>query len=149
MPFHCCKGAVRECCCAIGASGVAEERRKRASEVERAKAAAREANRGKCCACCAVPIGRTAHFFDIDLVADVRAHQSCWQLCLNEGSLDFGRLRGGDATHQGTTASFFRVRDVPEVFAYFDQFSYELSKLDLSHFRQNAMRNDMMAAGAV
>lgn len=103
-----------------------------------------------CGECCAVPIGRTAHYFDLDIVADVRAHQSCGQLVLNEGTLEFGRLHGGDASHSDRLASFFRVKDVPEVFAHFDAFSYELSKLDLSQFRQNAMRNEMAhAASAV
>ena len=41
------------------------------------------------------------------------------------------------------------LADVPECFAYFDALSYDLSKMDLTHFRQNAMRNDIMAgAGA-
>ena len=31
-----------------------------------------------------------------------------------------------------------------QVFSYFDALSYDLSKMNLSHFRQNAMRNDMM-----
>ena len=35
---------------------------------------------------------------------------------------------------------------MPEVFSYFDELSFELSKMDLTAFRQNAMRNDMMAA---
>ena len=35
-----------------------------------------------------------------------------------------------------------------QVFAHFDEFSYELSKLDLKHFRQNAMRNAMAQASA-
>ena len=33
-----------------------------------------------------------------------------------------------------------------QVFAHFDEFSYELSKMDLSHFRTGAMRNDIMQA---
>ena len=89
-----------------------------------------------------------AHFFDIDIVADVRANQSCWQLFLNEGSLHFGRMQGGDASHNTKTSAFFNVKYVPEVFAYFDALSYDLSKMDLTHFRQNAMRNDMMAAAS-
>ena len=98
--------------------------------------------------CCAIPVGRTAHYFDIDLVADIRAHQSCWQLCLNEGSLHFGRMQGGDASHDGTTHAFFNAKYVPEVFSYFDALSYDLSKMDLTAFRQNAMRNDIMRGGA-
>ena len=37
---------------------------------------------------------------------------------------------------------------MPEVFSLFDQFSYQLSLMDLSHFRQNAMRQDMARPGA-
>ena len=144
VPCYACRGCMRECCCAIGAANIAESRRKRATELERAKQAARTSKRGCVGEYCACPVGRTAHYFDIDIVADVRAHQSCWQLCLNEGSLEFGRVPGGDASHGSSLASFFRVRDVPEVFAHFDEFSYELSKLDLKHFRQNVMRNEMV-----
>ena len=92
-----------------------------------------------------MPVGRTAHFFDLDIVVDVRAHQGCWQLCLNEGSMQFGRLQGGDASHDAKTHQFFNMHNVPEVFAYFDDFSYELSQLDLSNYRGNAMRNDIVA----
>ena len=56
----------------------------------------------------------------------------------------FGRAPGGDASHGGSTQAFFNVKNVPEVFSHFDDFSWELSKLDLKHFRQNAMRNDIM-----
>ena len=101
---------------------------------------------GPCGRCCRLPIGRTANFFDIDIVADVRAEQACWQLPLNEGSMHFGRMQGGDSSHDSSTQAFFNVKNVPEVFSHFDEFSWELSKLDLKHFRQNAMRNDIMAA---
>ena len=37
---------------------------------------------------------------------------------------------------------------MPECFAYFDVLSYDLSKMDLTHFRQNAMRNDIMAGAS-
>jgi hypothetical protein len=40
------------------------------------------------------------------------------------------------------------VKYVPEVFAYFDALSYDLSKMDLTSFRQNALRNDMMAGAS-
>ena len=144
IPYYCTRGCARECCCAVGASSVAEERMKRATQLERAKEAVRVRNRGCLGSCCAVPVGRTAHYFDIDLVADVRAQQMCWQLILNEGTLEFGRLYGADASHDSKLNSFFRVRDVPEVFAHFDEFSYELSKLDLKNFRQSAMAGDML-----
>ena len=35
---------------------------------------------------------------------------------------------------------------MPEVFAYFDALSYELAGMDLTAFRRNAMRNDIMAS---
>lgn len=57
-------------------------------------------------------------------------------------------MQGGDASHNTKTSAFFNVKYVPEVFAYFDALSYDLSKMDLTHFRQNAMRNDMMAAAS-
>jgi len=97
-----------------------------------------------CSACCAVPIGRTIHYFDIDLVADLQAHQSCAQLAMNEGSLYLARMQGGDASNAGRESAFFNIKSVPEVFAYFDALSYELSSMDLSAFRRNAMRNDIV-----
>ncbi len=48
---------------------------------------------GCCSWCCAIPVGRTANYFDIDIVADLRAHQSCGQLLLNEGSLYLARMQ--------------------------------------------------------
>jgi hypothetical protein len=112
--FGCCccyagRACAREFCCAIGASTVAAERR--AHKLAAAAKQPDEANSG-CCGAhfCAVPVGRTAHFFDIDIVADVRAQQSCWQLVLNEGSLHFGRMAGGDASHNTSTSSFFNVK---------------------------------------
>ena len=122
----CCCWAARACsrefCCALGASAAATERVK--------KAASRQQGQGdttdgcgcvRALPCCAIPVGRTAHFFDLDIVADIRAKQSCWQLCLNEGSLHFGRLPGGDASHDSRAHTFFNVKYVPEVFAYFDE----------------------------
>jgi len=140
------RALARAFCCAVGASAAAEARLKAASGAGRKRADELEAVRGACGRCCRLPVGRTAHFFDIDLVADVRAQQACWQLPLNEGSMHFGRMAGGDASHDSKTHAFFNVKNVPEVFSYFDDFSWELSKLDLKHFRQNAMRNDIVVA---
>ena len=128
---------------------MAAERRQARLDAEK-KLKAKEEKKGEeddgcdCGNCCAIPIGRTAHFFDIDIVADISAHQTCWQLLLNEGNLRFGRLAGGDASHSSKTSQFFNVKSVPEVFAYFDAFSYDLSKMDLSGFRQNAMAGDIV-----
>ena len=145
--FYCTRALARDFCCAIGAGAAAEERLKAASTAAQEQKKAREAERGPCGRCFKFPVGRTAHFFDIDLVADVRAEQACWQLCLNEGNLHFGRMQGGDASHDGASQAFFNMRNVPEVFSLFDDFSWELSKLDLSNFRQNAMRNDILRSG--
>ena len=203
--FYLLRAFARDFCCAIGASSAAEARLKAASASGQQKAAARDEARGACGRCCGLPVGRSAHYFDIDIVADVRAQQACcrvqikpawpasaahaadgprlagaclgqpgtpsgagdanraplvpaeswwallptqacWQLPLNEGSMHFGRMAGGDASHDSNTQAFFNVKNVPEVFSYFDDFSWELSKLDLKHFRQNAMRNDIVDA---
>ena len=139
------RGVARECCCAIGASEAAVERLKAKTAKQLQQSAAHPAQHHGS-RCCALPVGRTAHFFDLDIVADIRAKQSCWQLCLNDGSLHFGRLAGADASHSQRTHTFFNVKSVPEVFAYFDELSIELSRMELAHFRQNAMGNDMMRA---
>ena len=68
------------------------------------------------------------------------------QLLVNEGSLYMARMQGGDASNDAREHAFFNVKHVPEVFAYFDALSYELSKLDLSPFRRGAMRNDIVGS---
>ena len=78
---------------------------------------------------------------DIDLVADVGAHQRCSQLCLNEGDLLL-HILPGDAS-EDTTDGVFTVHAVPEVFASFDDLSFELSQMDLRNFRQNAVAMQM------
>lgn len=143
-PYYCARSCARECCCAVGASAAAAERLE--AKLNAPKRAETAKNRDSCGRCCRVPVGRTAEFFDIDIVADVRAHQTCWQLCVAEGNMHFGRMQGGDASADDKTQAFFNVKHVPEVFAHFDEFSYELSKMDLSHFRTGAMRNDIMQA---
>jgi hypothetical protein len=92
---------------------------------------------------CACPIGRTANFTDIDLVVDVGAHQNLAQLVLNEGDLIL-YLLPGDATSDAEGGQPFRVKAVPEVFSLFDDFSYDLSQMNLKHFRQNAVVQEMM-----
>ncbi|KAL1519246.1 hypothetical protein AB1Y20_003505 [Prymnesium parvum] len=146
LPCYLVRGVARELCCAIGAGANLELGGAASLSAEAAAArAARDKSRGWPSRAFALPIGRTAHYFDIDLVADVRAHQSCAQLCRNEGDLQLCRLGGADATHDAAAAAVFTVRHVPEVFSLFDQFSYHLSTMDLSHFRQNAMRRDVAA----
>ena len=74
---------------------------------------------------------------------DIQAHQSCFQLCVNEGDLKFGRLQGADASHDGAAEAFFVLKNAPEAFGLFDDLSFEFSKLDLTAFRRGALVNDM------
>lgn len=111
---------------------------------EQLDAAIRAAKNRGCIArwCCALPLGRTAHFFDMDIVADVGAHQNLTQLCINEGDLLVYRLAGGDASAREDDV--FVVRSVPEVFNQFDELSFEFAKMDLSHYRQSAIGQEML-----
>jgi hypothetical protein len=77
-PIYCLRGCARECCCAVGSSAAAAERRQAAQDKKADEGGSEVPScAGRCCRC---PIGRTAHYFDIDIVADIRAHQSCWQV---------------------------------------------------------------------
>jgi len=118
------------CCC--GAGGGSE----RIAKAHKLKQEQGQQDRGACGSYCALPIGRTLAFFDMDIVTDIGAHQGCTQLCLNEGDLQIYRRPGGDVDNPNEV---FIVRDVPEVFNTFDDLSYQLSLMDLSHFRQSAM----------
>ena len=105
----CCfagRALLRECCCAVGASAAAAERRQKAQ----AKRVATAEEPSCVQTCCAIPIGRTIHYFDIDIVADIRAHQSCAQMGLNEGSLYLARMQGGDASNDGRDEAFFNIK---------------------------------------
>ena len=74
------------------------------------------------------------------MVVDVGAHQKCHQLPMNEGDLLLYRV-GGDKSDSDTV---FLVRQVPEVFSTFDDLSYDLSRMDLSRFRTNAITTEVM-----
>ena len=43
-----------------------------------------------------VPWGRQLDTFDSDIVVDLSAHQSCFQICRGEGDIVVWRLEGGD-----------------------------------------------------
>ena len=118
------------CCC--GGGGGAE----RIAAAHMLKAEQRGVERGSCSSCCAVPVGRSLAFFDMDIVTDIGAHQRCSQLLLNEGDLQIYRTPGGDMDN---SSIIFVVSGVPEVFNTFDELSYQLSLMDLSHYRQSAM----------
>merc|ERR1712224_758091 len=90
---------------------------------------------------CVCPTGRSAFFFDIDILVDIGAHQRCVQVCLNEGDLLIHRLEGADEDNDD---QIFVVKNVPEVFSLFDDFSCQLSQMDLSHYRQSAQGQKMM-----
>ncbi|KAH8063111.1 hypothetical protein JL722_2273 [Aureococcus anophagefferens] len=74
--LHCARGVARECCCALGSSVHAYDR-----VVARRRGRARDKKRGAAARC--PPDG--AEYFDLDIVVDIQAHQSCFQLCVNEG----------------------------------------------------------------
>eukprot|EP00038_Savillea_parva_P026507 m.54728 g.54728 ORF g.54728 m.54728 type:complete len:415 (+) comp7553_c0_seq1:233-1477(+) len=84
-----------------------------------------------CCYCICCPKGRKLDTFDSDIITDVSAHQSCFQICLNEGDIVLHRLPGGDPSDPRKD---FPVEDIPEVFAVFDAITWELAKLDLRHY---------------
>ena len=77
----------------------------------------------ECCSYC--PKGRTVNFFDADIIVDIGAHQRCSQMCLNEGDLLVYRVAGAD-TSDGEQV--FRIPQVPEVFATFDDLSCECTQ---------------------
>ena len=137
-PLYCARGVARECCCALGSSVHAYDR-----VVARRAAAAAARDTKRSCACCALPVGRSAEYFDLDIVLDIQAHQSCFQLCVNEGDLKFGRLQGADASNDSAAEAFFVLKNAPEAFGLFDDLSFEFSKLDLTAFRRGALVNDM------
>ena len=68
-----------------------------------------------------------------------------WTLCFFtlQGDLEIWRMKGLDANNP---EELFVVRDVPEVFNTFDDLSYTLSCMDLSHFKINAMAQRMFGA---
>jgi len=92
---------------------------------------------GTCC--CKLPCGRTLGYFDSDLICDVQAKQTMLQLCRNEGNIIVHRL-GGD---QDNTQKEFIIGDVPEVYTLFDDLSYDLARLDLKAYTQNAIGQQM------
>ena len=140
-PYYVLRATLRECCCALGSSVYAYER-----VLARRKSAAADRDKKRACGCCALPVGRTAEYFDIDIVVDIQAHQSCFQLCVNEGDLKFGRLQGADASNDSAAEAFFVLKNAPEAFGLFDDLSFEFSKLDLKQFRRGALVNDMRGA---
>lgn len=122
------------CCTSSGASRLAKRR-----EAKLAAGAIKRSWIGQ--KLCAIPVGRTLSFFDMDIVVDVGAHQNCSQLVVNEGDLQMHRLSGGDTSNPGD--KLFLVKNVPEVFNTFDDLSYVLSMMDLKHFRQNVLGQRM------
>ena len=145
LPYFLARSLIGDCCCGVGASNSenAAAQMKRRSEDK-------EKNKGRNCLnrACAIPVGRTANFTDIDLMMDVGAHQNLVQLVTNEGDLILHMMPGDASTaaEEGAGAGSYalRVKDVPEVFSLFDDFSYDLSNLNLTHFRQNAVAQTIM-----
>ncbi|GMH95772.1 hypothetical protein TrVE_jg12746 [Triparma verrucosa] len=141
LPFYASRACLKDCCC--GFSGSTGENataalKRRQDNLEKDK------TRNFVNKHCACPVGRTANFIDIDLVMDVGAHQRLAQLPLNEGDLILYLMDGDASIAAEGTGNKFYVKSVPEVFSLFDDLSYDLSNLDLTHFRQNAITQEIM-----
>jgi len=78
-------------------------------------------------------------FFDTDLIVDVQAKQDLLQLCRNEGNLLVYRLSGD----QSDKKTVYTIADVPEVYTLFDDLSYDLARLDLKAYAENAVGQQM------
>jgi len=142
LPFYIANSFLKDCCCGFSNStgaSVKEAMQKRAENTEKQK------KRNFLNRHCVFPTGRTANFIDIDLMVDVGAHQNLLQLPLNEGDLILHLLPGDAslAAEQDGDNVKFRVKGVPEVFSLFDDFSYDVSNLDLTNFRQNVVAQEM------
>jgi hypothetical protein len=140
IPFYCCRGIWEDCCCAAQVAARREEALKKGVDVAWAEKVAQHEARNCVTRNCVCPTGRSAYFFDLDILVDIGAHQRCVQVCLNEGDLLLHRLAGADKDNSDTT---FVIKNVPEVFNLFDDFSWQLSQMNLSHYRQSAMGQDM------
>jgi len=141
IPCYCCRGIWEDCCCAAQVAARREELLKKGVEVDKAEKKAFDKARNCLSKRCVCPLGRSAHFFDLDILVDIGAHQRCVQVCLNEGDLLLHRLAGADKDNSDTT---FVIKHVPEVFNHFDDFSWQLSNMNLSQYRQSALGQDMV-----
>ena len=81
------RAVVEDLCCCGGGGGA--ERLAKARQLQKAQA---QVSRGCCSSYCALPVGRTISFFDMDIVVDIGAHQRCAQLPFNEGDLQIWRF---------------------------------------------------------
>jgi len=136
--FYCCRASCEDMCCCYGTAASRIAKQRAIQEENAAK------TRGCLRNCCAIPIGRSLNFFDMDIVVDIGAHQNCSQLVLNEGDLQIYRMPGGDASNKKLKDKVFLVKNVPEVFSTFDDLSYVMSMMDLTHYRTNAVGQQMM-----
>jgi len=64
--------------------------------------------------------------FDADLIVDIGAHQTCFQICSDEGNITIYRLGEGDKSDKETK---FVIEDVANVFSIFDQVIPSLATL--------------------
>jgi len=141
LPKYLMAALLRDCCCGFATSDGTSAK---AAMLKRREDRELDKTRNWCNKQCACPVGRSANFIDIDLLVDVGAHQRLDQLPLNEGDLLLYLLDGDASSAADGTGNKLRVKAVPEVFSLFDDFSYNLSQMDLSHFRQNAVAQQMM-----
>jgi hypothetical protein len=138
LPYYIIRSILRDICCGMGGGN-----RENATKIAQARIEdkLKNAERNFINKHCVCPIGRTAHFFDLDIVVDIGAHQRCSQLFVNEGDLLLHRIGSADASE---SSQIYRIQQVPEVFSKFDDISYELSKMDLKSFRQNTVAQTMI-----
>jgi hypothetical protein len=137
LPCYCINSCMGDCCCTRE-----DALRQRIGRLASGKAASARSQMSGWHKCCAVPVGRTIQYFDIDIIVDVGTRQRCRQLCLSEGDLLIYRIPGGDSDD---TETIFTLRNVPNVFSKFDQLSLDLAKMDLSHYQRNAMHSQVMS----
>jgi len=79
--------------------------------------------------------------FDSDIIVDIAAKQTCWQICADEGDITIYRLAGDKSDSEAK----FVVSGVADVFTVFDVMSYKISKMNLTHFKGQALGQSMGA----
>ena len=81
------------------------------------------------------PSGRALDYFDSDVIVDVQAHQNLSQIIFNEGNLIVFKA-GGDASDNSTR---FEIRNVPNIFSVFDNYTVRLARMNLRKFTARKM----------
>ena len=93
----------------------------------KSKTSTEEAAEQECCGMMC-PCGRTLDTFDADIVVDASAHQTCCQICRDEGDVVLYRKAGADLSD---SSEVFVMADVVKPFDVFNEVTFELSKINL------------------